>query len=133
MLEDEEWQAAQEEVGGGDEKHHGEEEGGVDGGGHQASFLGGFQKQAWRCTIAPPCNLESPTRKFLQIVVPATAPVLGVSFSILVMRSAGVFPPALAWDGWADWVIMSTLVFTSTSFLYYLARRLEGDAGVQKG
>jgi len=65
-------------------------------------------------------------RKFLQVVFSAVTPVLGVSFSILVMRSAGVFfPPALAWSAWADWVILCTLVFTSTSVMFYVARRLE--------
>ena len=68
--------------------------------------------------------------RFAPIVVSAVAPVLGVMFSILVMRSAGeAFPLALARDAWADWVIFASLVHTATAFLFQVAGRL--GAGVQ--
>ncbi|MBC5783153.1 hypothetical protein H8N03_09380 [Ramlibacter sp. USB13] len=69
-------------------------------------------------------------RKFLQIVLSAVTPVLGVSFSIAVMRAVGLFPPVLAWEAWAEWIIMAALVFFSTSVLYGIAARLkDGPAG----
>ena len=72
--------------------------------------------------------------RFAQIVLSAVAPVLGVSFSILVMRSAGGgFPPALAWDAWAGWVIFSALVYTSTAVLFSVAARLGNGAQPRSG
>lgn len=66
-------------------------------------------------------------RKFIQVVVSAIAPVLGVSFAILVMRFAEVpFPPALAWESWAQWLIFCALVYMSTAFVYYVAGRVGG-------
>ena len=69
---------------------------------------------------------------FARKVATAVAPVFGVSLAISVLRAADVpFPPALAFEAWAQWAVFCAVVYTCTALCFHAVDRLFGGTGEQ--
>lgn len=76
-------------------------------------------------TVAP---LEKRMKEFTRKVVSAVAPVLGVTAALAVFQASGLpFPPPLAWDAWAQWLVFAAVSHACIGVCMYAAARFAGE------
>lgn len=64
---------------------------------------------------------------FARKLTSAIAPVLGVCLAIALLQPAGMpFPPALAWEAWAQWAVFAAVVHACTALCMGVASRAFG-------
>ena len=57
-------------------------------------------------------------------VLIAVAPVLGTCLGIAILRAARLpFPPELALDAWAQWVVFAAVVYTFAALFMFVIER----------
>jgi hypothetical protein len=71
---------------------------------------------------------EASMKQHIHKVLNACAPVFAVVIAVHVLQVAHIaFPIALSPSAWAQWFIFAALVYTCTSFLFFLFGQVFGD------
>ena len=71
--------------------------------------------------------MKPSTRYARTLAATTVTTVAGVSLGIALQQAAGLpFPPALAWEAWPDWAVLTAAVYACTSVCYGAVERVFG-------